>query len=110
MPLFQDDAFGPDMLWAMSTAREEVCCMLKVDHDQGAREVLAVRIIELARRAAWDPERLCDRVLWEAGQNFRWLMAAPMADARQPLPDCLFQASRYWRTSEENAHAPEPLS
>jgi hypothetical protein len=41
--------------------------MLKVDHDQGAREVMAVRIIELARRGERDPERLRDRVLREAG-------------------------------------------
>ena len=46
----QDDAFGPDALRAMSTALEEVCRMLKIDRDQGAREVMAVRIIELTRR------------------------------------------------------------
>jgi hypothetical protein len=63
----QGDAFGPDALRAMSTALEEVCRMLKVDHDKGAREVIAVRIIELARRGEHDPERLRDRVLREAG-------------------------------------------
>jgi len=32
-PYLQGDAFGPDTLRAMSTALEEVCRMLKVDHD-----------------------------------------------------------------------------
>jgi hypothetical protein len=63
----QDEAFGPDALQAMSTALEEVCRVLKLDHDQGAREVMAVRIIELARSGERDPERLRDRVLREAG-------------------------------------------
>ena len=67
IPFLQDDAFGPDALRAMSTVLEEVCRMLKVDHDQGAREVMAVRIIELARRGERDPERLSDQVLREAG-------------------------------------------
>ena len=62
IPFLQDDAFGPDALRAMSTALEEVCRMLKVDRDQGAREVMAVRIIELAQRGECDPERLRDRV------------------------------------------------
>jgi hypothetical protein len=66
VPFLQDAAFDPGALQAMSTL-EEVCRMLKVDHDQGAREVMAVRIIELARRGERDPERLRDRVLREAG-------------------------------------------
>jgi hypothetical protein len=67
IPFLQDDAFGPDALRAMSTALEEVCRTLKVENDQGAREVMAIRIIELARRGERDPERLRDRVLREAG-------------------------------------------
>jgi hypothetical protein len=76
-PFLQGDAFGPDALRAMSTALEEVCRMLKVDHDQDAREVMAVRIIELARRGECDPERLRDRVLREAGVTLRVVDAAP---------------------------------
>jgi hypothetical protein len=67
IPILQGDAFGPEALQAMSTALEEVCRVLKLDHDQGAREVMAVRIIELARSGERDPERLRDRVLREAG-------------------------------------------
>ena len=67
IPFLQDDAFDPDALRAMSTALEEVCRKLQVNGDQRAREVMAVRIIELARRGERDPERLSDRVLREAG-------------------------------------------
>jgi hypothetical protein len=67
IPILQGDAFGPEALQAMSTALEEVCRVLKLEHDQGAREVMAVRIIELARSGERDPERLRDRVLREAG-------------------------------------------
>jgi hypothetical protein len=67
IPMLQDDAFDSDALRAMFTALEEVCRMLKVDHDQRAREVMAVRIIQLAQSGELDPQRLRDRVLWEAG-------------------------------------------
>jgi hypothetical protein len=96
MPLFQDDAFGPDALRAMSTALEDVCRMLKVDRDQGAREVMAVRIIELARRGQNDPKRLRDRVLREAGAAPSVVDAAPVVDERQfrrNVPPHVFRAS-----------------
>jgi hypothetical protein len=67
IPFLQKDAFDPDALRAMSTALEEVSRTLQLDGDQRAREVIAVRIIELARRGERDPERLRDRVLQEAG-------------------------------------------
>ena len=63
----QDEAFDPDALRAMSAALEEVCRELQVNGDQRAREAVAVRIIELARRGERDPERLRDQVLREAG-------------------------------------------
>jgi hypothetical protein len=93
-PFLQDDAFGPDVLRAMSTALEEVCRMLKVDRDQGAREVVAVRIIELARRGECDPERLRDRVLREAGATLSVVDVAPVADASQSRPNGLPHPSR----------------
>ena len=63
----QDDAFDPDELQAMSIALEDVCRTLRVDGDQRARETMAVRILELARRGERDPERLRNQVLREAG-------------------------------------------
>jgi hypothetical protein len=62
-----DDVFDPDALRMMSTALEEVCRKLQVNGDQRAREVIAARIIDLARRGERDPECLIDRVLREAG-------------------------------------------
>jgi hypothetical protein len=52
---------------ATATALEEVCRTLQVDGDQRASEVMAVRIVGLARRGERDPQRLSDRVLREAG-------------------------------------------
>jgi hypothetical protein len=59
-------AFGPEQTHAMSAAFDQVCHALKVGGDARAREAIAVRIIELARRGEHDPERLRDRVLSDA--------------------------------------------
>ena len=67
IPFLQDNAFDPDALRAMSTALEEVCRKLEVNGDRRAREAMAIRIIQLARRGERDPERLSDRLLREAG-------------------------------------------
>jgi tartrate dehydratase beta subunit/fumarate hydratase class I family protein len=40
---------------------------LKLEHDAPAREIMAARIIDLARRGERSPTRLRDRVLYEAG-------------------------------------------
>jgi hypothetical protein len=79
IPFLQDDAFDPEALRAMSTALDDVCGMLNVEHDQGAREVMAIRIIELARRGERDPEQLRDRVLREA------VATSSVADADRPV-------------------------
>jgi hypothetical protein len=88
IPFLQDGAFDPDALRAMATALEEVCRTLRVDGDQRAREVIAARIIELARRGERDPKRLRDRLLREAGATSRWLPSADplvaVADGRRP--------------------------
>ena len=57
-------AFDPEATRAMSTAFDDVCRALKVD-DAHARESIAMRIIDLARRGERDPVRLRDRVLKE---------------------------------------------
>ena len=53
--------------WQWFDPLEEVCRKLQVNGDQRAREAMAVRIIELARRGERDPKRLSDQVLREAG-------------------------------------------
>ena len=58
--------FEPEVTQAMSTAFDDACRALKLT-DGAAREAVAVRIIELARRGERDPIRLSERVLRDAG-------------------------------------------
>ena len=60
-------AFDPDDIRAMSMALDDVCDVLKLHDDPNAREVMAERIIDLARRGERSPTRLRDRLLSEAG-------------------------------------------
>jgi hypothetical protein len=50
----------------MSAALEEACLALQINGDARARETLAIRIIELAKRGEVDPARLRDQVVSEA--------------------------------------------
>jgi len=60
--------FEPQDIEAMSSAFEEVCKVLEIQHDAThEKEVVAVRIIELCRRGERRPARLAERVLKEAG-------------------------------------------
>jgi hypothetical protein len=60
------DAFDPLDIRAMSTALEEVCKTLKLPDDSNVRQIIAARIIDLARLGERSPARLRDRVLKEA--------------------------------------------
>ena len=60
------EGFGPLDIEAMLKALNDVCAVLKIEGDASAREVIAIRIIELAARGEQNPERLRDRVLLEA--------------------------------------------
>jgi hypothetical protein len=60
--------FGPEATHAMSVAFDDVCRALDVPHAaNSARETIATRIIELARRGERNADRLRDRVMTEAG-------------------------------------------
>jgi hypothetical protein len=63
----RDSVFGPHDIKAMSMAFDDVCKALKLRDDGSAKEVIAARIIDLARRGERSPTRLRDRVLHEAG-------------------------------------------
>ncbi len=66
--LRRQSVFDPETIQTMSVALEEACRVLELTEDHGReREVIAVRIIELARRGERDAARLCARVLSEAG-------------------------------------------
>ena len=68
-----EQAFGPETTAAMATALEQVCEVLKINGNATAREVIAERIIELARRGEHDATKLRDRVLDEAnGSALAW--------------------------------------
>lgn len=66
-PFLNGAVFEPDEIRAMSLALDDVCKALELPNSvDPAREVIAVRIIELARRGERSPTRLRDRVLNEA--------------------------------------------
>ena len=69
---YTDDgaAFEPEGIKALSTAFDEVCKALQLGAgDSRNREVIAVRIIELARNGIIDPNALRNRVIAEARLN-----------------------------------------
>jgi hypothetical protein len=60
-------AFEPDAIRAMGSALSDVCNALDIlAADAHGREVIAIRIIELANRGLHDVDALRDRVLREA--------------------------------------------
>jgi hypothetical protein len=79
LPFFGDRlVFEPEATDAMTMAFVKVCQDLKLNGDAGAREAIAVRIIELAQLGERDPERIRERVLREVrpdaaglGRNLR---------------------------------------
>ena len=48
---------------AMAMVVEEVCGALSINDDAAAREAIAIRIVELARRGERNPDKLRDRLL-----------------------------------------------
>ena len=67
--LHDDVAFSPEDIKTMSHALEDACNALKVNGDARAREAIAIRIIELARRGDLDAAKLRDRVVAEANSG-----------------------------------------
>ena len=59
-------AFDPTDIQAMSMALDDVSAALSLDGDVKATEIVAARIIELARRGERSPTKLRDRLLAEA--------------------------------------------
>jgi len=65
--LTDQTAFGPAAIEAMSKAFEEACNALQVyAGDEKGREIIATRIIDLARGGVVDAAALRDRVVAEA--------------------------------------------
>jgi hypothetical protein len=66
LPFVKDGVFDQAAITAMSMALDDVCKMLSLRDDSSAREVIAIRIIDLARAGERSPTRLRDRILHEA--------------------------------------------
>jgi hypothetical protein len=58
-------AFDHEAINAMSKALEEACNVLHINGQAKEREIIATRIIDLAREGVIDPTALRDRVLSE---------------------------------------------
>jgi hypothetical protein len=61
-----DTAFDPKDITIMSIALDDVCEALKIGYDDPARQIIAARLVDLARLGERSPTRLRDRVLYEA--------------------------------------------
>ena len=59
-------AFDPEAIDAMSKALEDACKALHINGEIKDREVVAARIIDLARNGVIDAKALSDRVINEA--------------------------------------------
>jgi hypothetical protein len=66
LPFVKDGVFDQKDITAMSMALDDVCKILNLRDDSSAREVIAIRIVDLARAGERSPARLRDRILHEA--------------------------------------------
>jgi len=66
LPFVKDGVFDHEDITAMSMALDDVCEILHLRDDNSAREVIASRIVDLARAGDRNPTRLRDRILHEA--------------------------------------------
>jgi hypothetical protein len=65
--LVDQNSFEPETIEAMSTAFALACADLKVfAGDDHGREIIATRIIELARNGLTDPRAVCERIARES--------------------------------------------
>ena len=63
--LQDQSAFDPEAISAMSKALEETCTALQVNGQIKDRQIIAARIIDLARNGVIDATALRDRVVAE---------------------------------------------
>ena len=66
LSVHKNGAFSPNDIETMSAVLEDVCEALQINEDAIAREVVAVRIVELARRGERDRRKLTERLVTEA--------------------------------------------
>jgi hypothetical protein len=67
LPHLRDAVFEPDDTQALAVAFDEICRAMNLPVSATvAREVVAIRVIDLAREGLLDPAILRNRVLYEA--------------------------------------------
>jgi hypothetical protein len=66
LPFVRDGVFDHEDITVMSAALDDVCKILNLRDDNSAKEVIAIRIIDLARSGERSATRLRDRILHEA--------------------------------------------
>jgi len=67
LPFLRESVFEQNDITAMSMALDDVCQILNLPNGNPAREVIAERIISLARNGERSPTRLRDRALAGSG-------------------------------------------
>ena len=79
-PFLDGNVFGPQDIQAMSSALDELCKILNVtDEAKSERELLAQKIVVLARQGERDAALLRDRMLSEIAHSQGW--APPLVRA-----------------------------
>ena len=79
--LVREASFGPDEIVRMTTAYEQAFKKLQlVDRTDPKTEVLAKKIIEVARSGERDPSKICDKAIEELG--WRYVSPGCRADKR----------------------------
>jgi hypothetical protein len=63
--LLQDTAFGPEEIKAITTAYEDACRALKLTEKRSdpLTQILAIKIIEIAKTGERDPAKICEAAL-----------------------------------------------
>ena len=80
-PYLEGGVFDPEDIQTMSMALEEVCRVLRIGAGAAReREVVAIRIIELARRGELEYRRLVERALKEAGVDWARPLLGMLSD------------------------------
>jgi hypothetical protein len=80
-PYHRDAVFEPDETYAIAIAFDEICRAMNLPQTATVpREIVAIRVIDLARESLLDPILLRNRVLHEAH------MARQLPDSETPPP------------------------
>jgi hypothetical protein len=80
IPYHRDAVFEPDETYAIGVAFDEICRAMNLPQSATVpREVVAIRVIDLARESLLDPMLLRNRVLHEARMVRQLLSNGEMA-------------------------------